>query len=308
MCTCRDTLRAAETARGLLWSDEDRIPLREFRQVSQTLVNLFSPESGDASQAVSARKALIAYEESLRKNHFTNSSLNALPLPRILDPMHAAPAPDRLRTLWALIRRTASSLVFLPFFILPLLAHLPVYIVGKVSQMYLSKPDEPEEFAQTKIVFSLLVLLFVIYPLIFFFTWAFFLFTPWGLLIALAWTVAFAHYHTRLVDLNYTRFKKLVAAWRILVALWVPGLQGGVREMLKLRSEAAKDLAELLLQIEKTGSSRAQNAAVISSDDSAHNPMAFDASTVDWLRSLGAKIGRYGTGEETDLSGRLKQQ
>merc|ERR1711939_304772 len=281
--------------------DEDRIPLRHFRQVSQTLANLFSPESPLSSQAAAARDSLIAYEAELRKNHYTNSSLNALPLPRILDPLHAAPAPDRLRTLWALTRRTTSSLIFLPFFILPLFAHLPVYLVGKGTQIYLSNPAEPEEFAQTKIVFSLFVLLFFVYPITFFFTWALFLFTPWGFLIALAWTAAFAHYHTRLVDLNYTRFKKLVAAWRILVALWVPGYEGSVRKMLSLRSEAAKNLAELLLNIEKTGHGAKGDLSQADADKT------FDASTVEWLRSLDAKIGRYGTGEETDESGRLKQ-
>lgn len=36
----RDTLRAAETARQLLWGDDDRIPLKDFRAVSQRCVHV----------------------------------------------------------------------------------------------------------------------------------------------------------------------------------------------------------------------------------------------------------------------------
>ena len=93
-------------------------------------MELLSPESVYASQATSARSSLIAYEAILRELKFANSSLNALPLPRILDPHTPASPPDRFSSLFALFKTTLSSLLFLPFFALPLLAHLPIYIVG----------------------------------------------------------------------------------------------------------------------------------------------------------------------------------
>lgn len=285
-----DTLRAAETARQLLWGDDDRIPLKDFRAVSQSLVDLFSPASPRAAQAASARAVLIEYDSVLRSNGFTNASLNALPLPRILDPRTPAAPPARLRTLWALTKTSLTAVVLLPFFLLPLLAHLPVYAIGKSTQLYLNSV-EAEAFAQNKIVFSLLALIFAVYPAIFFATWALWLFTPLGLLVALAWTAMFAVYHTRLVDRNYGRWKRLVAAWRVLVGIWWPEVtpasesQGEtkIRKMLRLRSEAAKSVADLALNLESEKEGREE---------------------VQWYRSLGARVAL--PGGESDHKGRLQ--
>ena len=292
---CRETIRAAETARELLWGDDSHVPLRQFQSITQTLVDLFSPFSPPSSAASSARSTLIDYEACLRSNFYTNASLNALPLPRILDPLHSAPPPERLRTLLALVKATLSSLVLLPFFLLPLLAHTPIYVIGKGTQLYLNT-DEPEAYAQNKIVFSLLVLLLVIYPSIFFFTWALFLFTPLGLAVALCWTAAFSYYHTRLVDGNYAQWKRLVAAWRVLLGLWSPGRGEETRRMLKLRSEAAKGVADLLFSLEKEPFDAGGSSGSL-------------RDKVDWFRSLGARIGkaRGGLADESDQHGRLKQ-
>jgi hypothetical protein len=256
-----------------------------------SLVDLFSPESQYAEYASSARKTLIAYENLLREQHFTGASLNALPMPSILDPQTVARPPDRLRTLWALIRATFSSVLFLPFFILPLLAHLPIYIIGKITQVYLNN-DEPEAFAQNKIVFSLLVLIVFIFPITFFFTWAVFLFTPIGFLLALGWTVLFSIYHTKLVDRNYSRWKKLVATWRVLGAIWLPTFLGSAngnktREMLRLRSDAAHALADLLIKLER----QEDNDGAVMQRDTERESAKFSPSRVDWYRSLGARLG-----------------
>ncbi|KAK9894996.1 hypothetical protein P389DRAFT_87369 [Cystobasidium minutum MCA 4210] len=293
-----ETLKAAETARELLWGDDDNVPLEHWTAISQSLVDLFSPTSEYADSAASARQALIAYEASLKARHFTNSSLNALPLPRILDPQTAATPPDRLRTLWALTQTTISSLLYLPFFILPLLTHLPIYTIGKITQIYLNN-GEPEAFAQNKIVFSLLVLVVFIYPTMFFFTWALFLFTPIGFLLAVAWTVLFSVYHTRLIDRNYARWKKLVATWRVLAGIWAPQFMSAassgenkIRQMLRLRSESAQALADLLIKVEY---SSAQNGSAVqkSGNDGQENGAAakFSPDMVDWYRSLGARLG-----------------
>lgn len=280
------------------------------------MIELFSPNAHTSDKSAHAKAALVRYDATLRQLRYTNASLNAIPLPRILDPLHPAPVPDRLRTLWALFKATFSSLKLLPFFILPLLAHLPIYIIGKATQYYVNAVDA-EEFAQNKIVFSLLVLLLFIYPAIFFFTWALCLFTPIGLFIALGWTAAFSVYHTRLVDANYKQWKRLVVAWRVLASIWWPTLLstgkqqlqastgtgqsdsstavedtakkssgGNARRMLRERSEAANAAADLLLALERDGQW---------------------ADKVDFLRSCGARIGYTGPVQETDRHGRLKQ-
>lgn len=252
-------------------------------------MDLFSSASPRSSQAASARAVLIEYESVLRSNGFTNASLNALPLPRILDPRTPAAPPARLRTLWALIKTTLTAVLLLPFFLLPLLAHLPVYAIGKSTQLYLNSV-EAEAFAQNKIVFSLLALIFAVYPAIFFTTWALWLFTPLGLVVALAWTAMFAVYHTRLVDRNYGRWKRLVAAWRVLVGIWWPEVstsdaQGETktRRMLRLRSEAAKSIADLVLTLESEKEGKEE---------------------VQWYRSLGARVAS--PGGESDHKGRLQ--
>lgn len=314
LCRGRDTLRAAETARQLLWGDDDLVPLQHFRAITQryrlrdrlsrlqdtdsvvfSLVSLLSQDSSYASQASSARSTLIEYEAVLRSLRFANSSLNALPLPRILDPATPAAPPDRFSSLFALLRTTLSSVVFLPFFVLPLLAHLPIYIVGKWTQYYLS-PDEAEGLAQNKIVFSLLLLVVFIYPAVFFFAWALFAFSTLGFAVAFAWTALFAVLHTSLVDRNYKRWKRLVTAWRVLLGIWTPHLTGGgkeapVRKMLRLRSEAAKATADLLLSLENEQGKDVQDGP------------GFDKENVAWYRSLGAKLGN--AGKESDHKGRL---
>lgn len=262
-------------------------------------MDLFSPSSEYASSASSARQALIAYESALKARHFTNSSLNALPLPRILDPRTPATPPDRLRTLWALTQTTISSLLYLPFFILPLLTHLPIYTIGKITQIYLNN-GEPEAFAQNKIVFSLLVLIVFIYPTMFFFTWAIFLFTPVGFLLALAWTILFTIYHTKLVDKNYARWKKLVATWRVLAGIWLPQFisssatgesENKIRQMLRLRSEAAQALADLLIKMEHSNQNSGKSTTLQEQQDGSTVAAKFSPDMVDWYRSLGARLG-----------------
>jgi len=298
----RDTLRAAETARELLWGDNAHVPLSDWTSITQSLVNLFS--SSSAKSITDTKQALVEYEALLRTLHYTNSSLNALPLPRILDPAHPSATPARFSSLFALLKTTFSSLIFLPFFILPLLTHIPIYTIGKWTA-YKMNTDEPEQAAQNKIVFSLLFLLFIIYPSIFFFTWAIFLFTPLGFIVAVMWLGSFAYYHNRLIDANYSKYKKLVASWRILVGLWLGSSdpdQNQTRKLLKYRARAADKVASLMLELE----SRQSDEKKIE---------GWNEGNVDWFRSLGAKLvkeggrgnGRASLTQEADSSGRLKQ-
>ena len=136
----------------------------------------------------------------------TNSVLSSLPLPATLDPHRPVSLPSRLRTLSILIRDTLSSLVRLPFFVLPLAIHLPAYVLARYGARLVE--DEEETQAQNKIVFGLLFLLMV-YPATFFFVWSVLAYTPVGALIALTFVFLFVMYHNKLVNGLSIRFIRL---------------------------------------------------------------------------------------------------
>ncbi|KZT63684.1 hypothetical protein DAEQUDRAFT_815496 [Daedalea quercina L-15889] len=213
-----DTLYAARMARDLLWEDEKAISLDEFVPVSQTLVDLFcTPDLVPNLTAI--KRHLLTYYSLLQSTNLTNSVLSSLPLPDTLDPHRPTPLPSRLFTLSLLVRDTLALLLGLPFFLGPLLLHVPAYIFARVGARLAE--DEEETQAQNKVVFGLLLLL-LIYPATFFFFWAFLWYTPLGALASGALVVLVASYHNKLVNDNYERVKRLVAAWRILVGVWIP--------------------------------------------------------------------------------------
>ncbi|KAG5653047.1 hypothetical protein H0H81_002564 [Sphagnurus paluster] len=213
-----DTLYVARMARDILWENTKSINLDEFVVVSQTLVDLFSTPN-PSPNFNSAKRHLLEYYSLLQSSHLTNSVLSSLPLPRSLDPNVPAPVPSRLLTILILIRDTISALIRLPFFLFPLIVHLPVYFMGRLGARLVK--DEEETQAQNKVVFGLLSLM-LIYPASFFFLWALFWFTPIGALLAAGTVYMLANYHNRMINDNYERAKRLIAAWRILVGVWVP--------------------------------------------------------------------------------------
>jgi cobalamin biosynthesis protein CobD/CbiB len=88
-----------------------------------------------------------------------------------------------------------ASLARLPFFLFPLIVHMPIYIMGRLGARLAA---EEETQAQNKIMYGLLILL-VIYPAAFFFLWALLWYTPTGALLAWATVWLFAVYHNKLV-------------------------------------------------------------------------------------------------------------
>ncbi|KAI0369703.1 glycerol-3-phosphate-acyltransferase [Pilatotrama ljubarskyi] len=213
-----DTLYAARMARDLLWPEERSINLDDFVTISQTLVDLFStPDLVPNINAI--KRHLLTYYSLLETTHLTNAVLSSLPLPSTLDPRQPVPLPSRLYTLSLLIRDTFALLVRLPFSIVPVVIHAPAYVMGRVGARMVE--DEEETQAQNKVVFGLLLLL-MIYPAAFFFVWAFLRYTPIGAVVAVAFVFLFASYHNKIVNDNYERAKRLVAAWRVLVGLWAP--------------------------------------------------------------------------------------
>ncbi|KAF5385969.1 hypothetical protein D9615_002530 [Tricholomella constricta] len=213
-----DTLYAARMVRDILWEGKKAINLDDFVVISQTLVDLFSTPNATPNFN-SAKRNLLEYYSLLQSSHLTNSVLSSLPLPRSLDPNTPAPVPSRLYTILILIRDTISALIRLPFFLFPLIVHSPVYFMGRLGAKLVK--DEEETQAQNKVVFGLLSLL-LIYPAAFFFLWALLWYTPIGALLAAATVYLFANYHNRMIDDNYERAKRIIAAWRVLVGVWVP--------------------------------------------------------------------------------------
>jgi glycerol-3-phosphate O-acyltransferase/dihydroxyacetone phosphate acyltransferase len=145
----------------------------------------------------SVKRCLLEYYSLLQRTQLSNSVLSNLPLPRTLDPSHPTPLPSRLFTLSILIRDSLTSLSRLPFFLFPLIVHLPVYIVGRLGARLVD--DEEETLAQNKVLFGLLFSL-MIYPAIFYFLWAFLWYTPIGALLAAGIVWLFAIYHNKLIN------------------------------------------------------------------------------------------------------------
>ncbi|KDQ07170.1 hypothetical protein BOTBODRAFT_120414 [Botryobasidium botryosum FD-172 SS1] len=213
-----ETVYAAKMARELLWPGENSVPLHQFVTISQTLVDLFADCPTFRTYAT-AKSHLVAYHALLTTTGLTNSSLSTLPLPRVLDPAHPAPLPSRLLTLGVLLRDTLGFLVRLPFFAIPLLLHFPAYVLAKIGAGMVE--DEEETQAQNKIVFGLLFLI-ILYPTLFYFLWALLRLTTIAALFAACTVWWFAVYHNRLIDDNYERAKRLIAAWRVLIGVWGP--------------------------------------------------------------------------------------
>ncbi len=120
-----------------------------------------------------------------------------MPLPRSLDPNVSTPLPSRLITLLILLRDTLACLARLPFFLFPVVVHLPVYVMGRLGARLVE--DEEETQAQNKIVFGLLSMMMV-YPAAFFFLWAFLWYSSAGALAAAVIVYLFARYHNTLID------------------------------------------------------------------------------------------------------------
>jgi len=174
---------------------------------TNSLVDLLShPNPTSALSAL--RSTLVSYNAYLSTARLRNSSLSHIhiPLPSSLDPSRPIPLPSRLSTLWILIRDILGSLIRLPFFALPFLVNIPIYLVGRYGAGMAA--DEVETEAQMKLAFGVLgsLLLYPIIALGLFFT----VFRTGGLtgtLVGLGtaglcvWGLVM--YHLSLIDDNY---------------------------------------------------------------------------------------------------------
>ncbi|ORY54383.1 hypothetical protein BCR35DRAFT_310386 [Leucosporidium creatinivorum] len=251
-----DSLKAATMARKMLWVDERTIPLAHFRDIGQSLVDLFSPSSAPSPEKASLQHLLLAYSASLEQTGLTHSALAAgVPLPPTLDPAVPHPLPTRAKVLGSLMWSTARSLGTLPFFIVPLLVHLPIYLVGKWS-LRLSALEEDK--AQNKIAISLILALFTYFAL-FLTAWALLFLTPLGAVGAFAIVWLFAVYHNTLIDDNYNKFKTLRASWLVLLGIWAPHAKSEAvsainRRHDELRNSAGEVVDKISLALGRQGS------------------------------------------------------
>ena len=214
-------------------------PHRSHLDTAYRLVDLLSnPDL--TPNAHNVKRRLLEYYSLLESARLTNSVLSSLPLPRTLDPNQPVPLPSRLYTLMILLKDTLALGVRLPFFLFPVIVHLPVYLLSRLGAQLAI--DEVESQAQNKVVIGGAILVLFIYPTAFFLLWAFMMYTPLGALISAGIVWLLAVYHNRLIlgvlppiskypsspflqwktlD-HYERAKRLFAAWRVLVGVWIP--------------------------------------------------------------------------------------
>jgi glycerol-3-phosphate O-acyltransferase/dihydroxyacetone phosphate acyltransferase len=136
------------------------------------------------------RSLLVTYSRLLTASRLSNQALTDRKLS----------LPNRFLPLWLLIKDTLASLIRLPFFLFPLITHIPIYIVGILGSRLVE--DELETQAQMKIALGL-VLSFLTYPVLFFTFWAIFRQVPLGFAIAAGAVFAMGRYHSALIDQNY---------------------------------------------------------------------------------------------------------
>ncbi|WVF72917.1 hypothetical protein IAT40_007735 [Kwoniella sp. CBS 6097] len=211
-----DTAYAAQMARELLWVQEDDLALSDYVQVSQTLVDLFATNH----ESINSLKTLLAtYHRLLTSSRLSNSALANISLPSTLDPSINASLPNRFSTLWILIKDTIACLLRLPFFLIPMIIHIPVYGVGILGARMAE--EEMETQAQMKVALGC-VLSLIYYPVLFFLLWGVLSTYTLGAVLAVGAVWVLGRYHSALIDENYDAMKRLVAAWRLLVGVWTP--------------------------------------------------------------------------------------
>lgn len=219
-----ETLFSARMARDLLWGSERAVSLADFVPASQTLVDLFS--TPNLHGLASLKSKLLTYHSLLRSTGLTHADISTLPIPHTLNPSSRdVPLPSRLSTLGRLISDTLACLVRLPFFLLPLLVHAPAYYMARFGARLVEEEEETQ--AQNKVrnfdnvtIFTLtprqvvfgLLLLLIIYPTIFFVLWGLFWLTPVGAIVAGSLVYAFAVYHNRIIDDQYSQYVSFLMA------------------------------------------------------------------------------------------------
>lgn len=165
------------------------------------LVDLLTYPSPSISTST-LKPALLKYSSLLKASKLTNEAISALPLPRTLDPDHPTPLPSRLSTLAFLIGSTVACIAPLPFFAIPLIVNIPVYIMSRFGARLAR--DEEETIAQNKIAFGL-ILTTSTYGFLFLMIWVFLWLTPSGAVMAAGAVYLLWTFYSRAIDDFYAR-------------------------------------------------------------------------------------------------------
>lgn len=219
------------------------------------------------------RDLLLAYRGALLQTHLSHFGLSGVSLPDSLDPSVPFPMPGRVKVAGHLLKSTLASSVRLPLFVLPLLVHLPIYVVGAFS---VRMAELEEDRAQVKIALGL-VLAMGTYVALFSLACVGLALVPLGFVLAAIAVLCFWLYHQRLIDDNYNAAKRLVASWRVLVGVWAPVARSSARDALRRHSIS-------LAYTPVRGSDPTQH----SSPRSQHNSPSPTRSSIDGSAGAGA--------------------
>ncbi|KZV88082.1 acyltransferase [Exidia glandulosa HHB12029] len=201
-----DTYHVAIIARQILWTDDARVPLEHFVHISQTLADLFATK--DIPAVREAKKDLVAYFALLEHVGTSHTVLSSV------FPFAHQPSGTR-----AFLFAAFSTLLHLPLFALPLVLNIPTYFAAMRGSKLAG--DEVEARAQNKIIFGLLARLAVHSACAVLLAKA-----PWQL--GVGWMRAFVvtaiatWLHSRLIDGNYMRWRRLTVAFHAFRAAWAP--------------------------------------------------------------------------------------
>ena len=163
-----------------------------------SLVDLFSTTSN--ASISNLKSLLVNYHRLLISSRLSNEALTDLPLPQTLDPTRKVALPSRFSTMWLLIKDTLITLYHLPFFLVPMIVHLPIYGMGILGARLVE--DELETQAMMKVVFGL-ILSVLTYPILFFVFWTVFKQVPLGAMLAAGIVWLLRQFHSTLIDENY---------------------------------------------------------------------------------------------------------
>ncbi|KAJ6531772.1 hypothetical protein B0H19DRAFT_455598 [Mycena capillaripes] len=218
-----ETLYAAQMTRDILWGNERNVKLKDWVVVGQTLVKTFSPSSSfEDPELANVKRALTKYFSLLHYTDLTHAQLEQL-----VKSYDTAPSLSFIFRFILIALHTLLNPSFL-LFIPPFISHIPAYLFAALGSKYLAPPGEEESQAQFKVVLGgvgaglgagmssyWITRLAKAFDVRLggignkLFLWGF---TAW---ILMKW-------HWALVDGNYRRFKRLSAAYKILLAVLQP--------------------------------------------------------------------------------------
>ena len=140
-------------ARSILWDDERNVPLRDWVEISQRLVQMFAEDKeGLLKDALTKYYALLHYTST---KHAILLSLLPISASSILDIPPPNSVPDRailVRPTLSILSSLPVSLIRLILFLPPLLLHFPGYFTGPLLSKCLATPGEEEGPAQFKAI------------------------------------------------------------------------------------------------------------------------------------------------------------